>query len=173
MTTSPAQRLMSRRTRTLLPTATSLLRPKVTQEHEALRQSKKWQKKYYDRTARDLPELKEHQTVRIQLFGRSYEWQQARVTKQLPNRSYNAEAANGRTYRRNRVHLRKSKETFCKQPSGDSMTEPELPTKQTKPPAKTQETPPLPRKPIPQKTVTTRSGRTLNKPVYLKDYVLK
>ena len=164
---------MSRRTRTLLTTATSLLKPKVTQELEALRQSKERQKKYFDRTARDLPELKEHQSVRIQPLGRSQEWQQAKVIKQLPNRSYNVEAANGRTYRRNRVHLRESKETFCKQPIGDSMTELELPTKQTTPSKNTQETTAPPSKPRPQKTVTTRRGRTINKPVYLKDYVLK
>ena len=46
MTTSPVQRLMSRRTRKLLTTATSLLKPKVTQELEALRQAKERQKKY-------------------------------------------------------------------------------------------------------------------------------
>ena len=56
--TSPVQRLMSRRTRTRLPTADELLNPEavngVTQKIEKKRKKAKF---YYDRTAKKLPEL--------------------------------------------------------------------------------------------------------------------
>ena len=58
MTSSPAQWLMSRRTKTLLATTHSLLLPKnidLENEKWELRQRQQVQAKYYNRTARDLP----------------------------------------------------------------------------------------------------------------------
>ena len=63
---SPAQRLMSRRTRTLLPTATRLLKPQVVEgvaEKIKLRRQKA--KQSYDRGSKELPELKVGQPVRV------------------------------------------------------------------------------------------------------------
>ena len=63
---SPAQRLICRRTRTRLPTATSLLYPKVlenvTEKLKIKRQKAKW---YHDRSTRTLPELEIGQEVRV------------------------------------------------------------------------------------------------------------
>ena len=55
---SPAQRLMGGRTRTLWPTTKSLLEPRNPlnpREMEQLRLNQKRQAKYYNRTAPDLP----------------------------------------------------------------------------------------------------------------------
>ena len=57
MTTSPAQRLMSRRTKTLLPTTQSILLPRTIDleaEKKELRQRQQVQAKYYNRSAEDL-----------------------------------------------------------------------------------------------------------------------
>ena len=45
--TSPAQRLMSRRTRTLLPTATNLLYPKVPENVDQMLKLKRQKAKWY------------------------------------------------------------------------------------------------------------------------------
>ena len=71
MTTSPAQRLMSRRTKTLLPTTQSLLLPgaiNLENEKKELRQRQQAQAKYYNRSAKDLPSLSEGDVVRMKPF---------------------------------------------------------------------------------------------------------
>ena len=65
--TSPAQRLMSRRTKTDLPTCEKLLRPQVVEnfrEKDAQRKAK--QQRFYNRGATDLPPLDEGTRVRVQ-----------------------------------------------------------------------------------------------------------
>jgi hypothetical protein len=66
MSSSTVQRLVSRRTRTLLPTASQLLKPKVeegVQEKIKLRIQKA--KRYYDRGSASLPELQVEEKVRV------------------------------------------------------------------------------------------------------------
>ena len=59
MGTSPAQRLMGRRTRTLLPTHHNLLKPRVAEEtNRQLENRKKTQKRTYDKRSHPLPPLK-------------------------------------------------------------------------------------------------------------------
>ena len=74
--TSPAQRLMNRRTRTLLPTATNLLYPKVPVDvNDKLKWKRQKAKWYHDRSARALPEIEVGQEVRVyrkMLSDRSY-----------------------------------------------------------------------------------------------------
>ena len=68
---SPAQPLMRRRTRTLLPTTQPLLEPRNPlnpHEMEQLQLNQKRQAKYYNRTAHDLPTLKKGDTVRMKPF---------------------------------------------------------------------------------------------------------
>ena len=109
---SPAQSLMNRRTKTLLPTTASLLVPKLTYgQHASLQNSKRRQAWYHDRHARDLQPLREGVVVRMKPFQKhgTHEWKQAVVSKRLDERSYQVETATN-TYRRNRVHLRRSTE---------------------------------------------------------------
>ena len=63
---SPAQRLMSRRTRTLLPVSSNLLYPKVEEGvTEKLKIKRQKAKSYYDRGAKLLPKLEVGQEVRV------------------------------------------------------------------------------------------------------------
>ena len=114
--TSPVQRLMSRRTKTLLPTTANLLGPRVIKDqHHKLQLNKVRQAKYYNKGARDLPELKEGDVVRMNLTPDSFKQEdllKAKVKAQVGVRSYEVQTESGRKFRRNRIHLRKSNKTF-------------------------------------------------------------
>ena len=89
---SSAQGSLGRRTRTLLPMLSSLLKPqqydgKLVKTRKALRNSRsKW---YHDRGAKDLDELSEGDTVRIKpsILGKKH-WDYGKVVERLENRSY-------------------------------------------------------------------------------------
>lgn len=108
---SQAQRLMGRRTRTLLPTTQSLLEPRNPvnrYESEQVRLNQTRQAKYYHRSASDLPVPKAGETVRMKPFVLGQKsWDKAEVTRRLDERSFEIQSA-GTTYRRNRQHLVKA-----------------------------------------------------------------
>ena len=179
MTTSPAQRLMGRRTKTLLPTAQSLLMPKTTQpgiEKSQLKERQRAQAKYYNRNTRDLPTLSEGDVVRMKPFKLGAKsWPKAQVTARLDERSYTVETENGTVYRRNRQHLKKTPEPpiqpIQSDPVGGSSTpNPDVPS-----------IPTLPAEPVDKALGSTscesstdqhqRPQRDRRPPVYLKDYV--
>ena len=87
---SPAQGLISHRTRTLLPTSERLLKPKLAENV----QEEKWKTKtkqayYYNRNARDLPPLKTGDAVCIQPTNNAKAlWKKATVQEQVNVRSY-------------------------------------------------------------------------------------
>ena len=96
---SPAQRLMGRRPRTLLLTTKSLLEPRNplnSYEMQQLHLNQRRQAKHYNRTAHDLPTWSESlRTLSVwNLF----------LTCRLDERSYEVQAS-GTIYRRNRQHL--------------------------------------------------------------------
>ena len=63
---SPVQRLMGRRTRTLLPTSARLLKPKLPKPaKELLTKKREKQARYYNRGAKQLKELKQGDIVRM------------------------------------------------------------------------------------------------------------
>ena len=102
---SPAQRLMSRRTRTLLPVSSNLLYPKVEEGvTEKLKIKRQKAKSYHDRGAKLLPELEVGQEVRV-AGQRSKTWEAGTCVQKLSDRSYMVEV-NGATVRRNREALR-------------------------------------------------------------------
>lgn len=71
MTTSPAQRLMGRRTKTLIPTTQNFLMPKTNLprvEKSQLKERQQVQAKYYNRTTKELPTLSEGDVVRMKPF---------------------------------------------------------------------------------------------------------
>ena len=84
--TSPAQRLMSRRTRRQLPTATSLLYPKVVDRvQEKIKLKRQRAKAYYDRTAKVLRELEVGQEVRkLERIRKLHHSTRARHGRQQP-----------------------------------------------------------------------------------------
>lgn len=110
---SPARRLFSRRTRTLVPTAASLLKPSlVDDDPRRLADVKAQQSKRYNRTAKALPVLQKGDAVRIEPTRGSDVWRKGVIKAQLPNRSYDVQTEAGTTIRRTRRHLRQSKEVF-------------------------------------------------------------
>ena len=104
---SPAQRLMGRRTKTLLPTAEKLLLPKTIPptvvKSDCLRRQDT-QKQAYDKTSKPLSSLKPGDHVH---YRSGKMWLPAVVVDISEHpRSYTIQAPEGQTYRRNRVHLR-------------------------------------------------------------------
>ncbi|PFX15000.1 Uncharacterized protein K02A2.6 [Stylophora pistillata] len=184
---SPAQRLMSRRTKTLLPTVSQLLQPqssKPSDDRAKVVKRQQKQKWYYDRTAKDLKPLEKGDTVRMRpLRPGEKKWRKALVINKDDRRSYTVETSDGRAYRRNRVHLRKTQESpptiqqdHGSPPSNNPMSHkhaesPEAPT--TSIPSQT--SPDKSSKPQPlevnEEPPPARPSRTRRPPEHLKDYV--
>lgn len=112
---SPVQRLYNRRTRTFLPTTTKMLKPVISDPlivKEKLERRQDRQAKYYNQHAKDLPELKCGDAVRMKPVKLGEKaWKPATVTKELGKRSYQVRTPEGATYRRNRVDIRQTPET--------------------------------------------------------------
>lgn len=103
---SPAQRLMSRQTRTTLPVSKRLLEPKSYKPEEVRAQlfnKRLVQKMYYDKTSRPLQPLTEGQVVRLQT-PKGYD--RTGIVKETCKepRSYLIQSK-GQTYRRNRKYI--------------------------------------------------------------------
>ena len=98
---SPAQRLMSRRTRTLLPIAANLLYPKVEEGvTKMLKLKRQKAKSYHDRSSIVLSKLEIGQEVRV-AGQRNKTWEPGTCVEKLSDRSYMVEV-NGAIIRRNR-----------------------------------------------------------------------
>ena len=187
---SPAQRLMNRRTKTLLPTVTALLRPQVVDAQHTSRDIKRGQNRqavYYNRGASDKQALEEGDTVRLQPFklGRK-DWSKGTVIKRLDERSYVIGTPKG-VVRRNRQHLKKTTENYVQQPTEgavdfrrtDSMTPmrsipeidlpPEPETPDTDIPASTAAQPLERAHSTEQRDTVTRSGRAIKLPTRYRD----
>ena len=131
---SPAQLLMSRRLRSILPTTDKQLKPELASPN-AIRDRRelcqKRQKHYYDRSTRALPPLPASATVRFQKYPGA-EWKPATVIEPAgTQRSYNIQTDEGQTLRRNRRHLLQTDEsdTVPEDPTGD--LEPEIEVTET------------------------------------------
>ena len=173
MGTSPAQRFFGRRTKTLLPVTTGLLRPQgidpeSTKERRKISQAK--QAHYYNKHAKDLDALEEGDIVRMRPFQLNKKtWDKALVKRKLDDRSYEVEA-NDTSYRRDRVDLRRTQEgPSDEEPAAASETH-DVPLAPA--PADTAViTPPV--TPVPPATtvLSARPQRVRREPAYLKDFV--
>ena len=108
--------MFGRRTRTLLPTTSYLLKPKVQEDvKEKLLKQKSKQAKYYNQNTKGLPPLQTGEVVRVdpKPGDREGKWFKARVEDQVDIQSYEVRTEDGRLYRRNRRQLRQSKEPFA------------------------------------------------------------
>lgn len=109
---SPAQLLMSRRLRSIIPTTDAQLQPKVLDPHkveEKLRLKQEKQKHYFDQHAKHLPTLEKGDRIRVQMGSH---WKPGVVTEDAGTpRSYRIRTDEGREYRRNRRALMKSPES--------------------------------------------------------------
>ena len=179
MTTSPAQRLMGRWTKTLLPTAQSLLKPKTTQseiERSQLKERQRAKAKYYNRNTKDLPTLNEGDVVRMKPFKLGAKsWLKTQVTARLDKRSYTVEAENGTVYRRNRQHLKETSESPIQPIQSDPVNDSSIPNPDSP------SIPTLSAEPVDKPPGSTscesnteqhqRPRRDRRPPAYLKDYV--
>lgn len=119
---SPAQRLMSRRTRTLLPIAANLLYPKVEEGvTKMLKLKRQKAKSYHDRSSIVLPELEIGHEVRV-AGQRNKTWEAGTCVEKLSDRSYMVEV-NGAIIRRNRETL-KPKRDIGPHNQGETKTPP-------------------------------------------------
>ena len=108
MTTSPVQRLMSRRTRSFLPCDAHKYNPEVEQNvKQQLEAKREKSKELYDKHTRPLPKLHNGQCVTIKTHPhiKNSGWKRGKVIKLVAPRSYIVEVQ-GIRYRRNRVHIR-------------------------------------------------------------------
>jgi hypothetical protein len=172
---SPAQRLMSRRTKTLLPTTAKLLTPRVVENHhQEIVKGQERQAKYYNRGAKYLPRLRKEDKVRIQDHGQGLKKSpsvKATVKAEVGIRSYEVETQDGRVLRRNRSHLRK---TTCTEDEVDKTPQTEIHTDEDRESNQTEERQSKQAVDCQREQkveIRTRSGRLVNKPAYLKDYV--
>ncbi|UYV80706.1 K02A2.6-like, partial [Cordylochernes scorpioides] len=100
---SPAQRLLSRRTKTILPISKELLRPCIQKDVTLkLRRSRNKQKFYYDKGSRDEPTFKIGQEVYLRENRRN--WKPATIVREDGPRSYTVQNNKG-LYRRNQSHI--------------------------------------------------------------------
>ena len=111
---SPAQRLLNRRTRTLIPTTSELLKPRgeeiMKKDRQIIDKATRLRERHYNKTAKDLKPLEEGDVIRMKPFQLGdKEWKKAIVIKRLDDRSYDIETKQG-VLRRNREDLRKTKE---------------------------------------------------------------
>ena len=65
LTTSPVQRFMNRRTRTMIPTTAKLLKPGVIKEIDRQQSTVKKQMRYHNNGAKSLPPLKVGDVVQM------------------------------------------------------------------------------------------------------------
>ena len=156
LNSSPAQRMFGRRTKTNMPTVTSLLKPKLIENIKVKKEeSKNKQSKYYNRGAKELSELERGDIVRIKPQSGKV-WEKAKVIAKVDVRSYTVKTEDGRIYRRNRRHLKKTSESFHDSFMPD--IDPTAMPKESIPPPKPNVTPPR------------RSSRKRKTPKYLEQY---
>lgn len=168
MNESPAQMLMGRVLRSTLPCSSAVLQQSTPQHvHSRLQDLQSRQQRYYNRDAKPLPELVPGSTVHMQTRRG---WEPAVVMhKRDEPRSYTVQTPAGKTFRRNRRHLRKIHPSLCKDTDPDEHSEVILP--QT--PRSADPSPPDPPMSADNSSVRhTRSGRAVRNPARYRDFVM-
>ena len=120
---SPAQLLMGRQLRSILPSTNQQLKPKTVDHNTFLSRRMKLQaeqKAYYDRSAYPLPPLKTGDPVYVQMA--KGDWKPAQITATAkPPRSFQVRTDDGAEYRRNRRFL---KQRPTREPTSPGRTTP-------------------------------------------------
>ncbi|XP_055690611.1 uncharacterized protein K02A2.6-like isoform X3 [Lutzomyia longipalpis] len=123
---APVERLMSRKTRNPLSTTMNSLAPKTVKKNtQNLKEVREKQKMYADRNAKELDQLPVGSKVRVQERDKS--WTSGKVVDRVSDRSYNVELDDGRTVRRNRHFLHKTKAENLSSPIANSPGDIQLP----------------------------------------------
>jgi hypothetical protein len=191
MTTSPAQRLMGRQTRALMPVSDSKLEHReIDSKGEAMKKEDKRVRegKY---SGKEFSMLKVGENVRIQPYSKdTREWKEGKIEKQITSRSYQVKTSDGKSLRRNRQHLREKPTsthtipatdrrplniTTCRSTPESNESQPKENTERPKPTeAVVSEqsiptTKPESRTEAKTQTTTTRAGREIKKPARYRD----
>lgn len=104
---SPVQKLMSRRTRTTIPTTEALLKPGVIDGvYENIKRKRQQAKAAYDKHAKPLPKLHVGEPVRLQPVNPKALWEKGSCVAKIGPRSYLIETESGNLYRRNHKFIR-------------------------------------------------------------------
>lgn len=124
MSQCPAERLFGRKIRSRLPE----LRPTEVNEdiHHQLASKHRGQKESYDQRAKRWEHISPGQTVRMIPPGERL-WKKAKVISDLGNNSFMVKLEDGRLFRRNRVDLRLTGETFSAGEEDEIISESETP----------------------------------------------
>jgi len=132
----PAQLMFGRRTRTRLPTASTLLSsPSAAEAKQALNKAKQRQASYYNHGAKQRATLPLDQTVRVR-YDRK-DWRKAKVTRVLLHWSYKVTFDDGTTRRRTSCHVGISSEPPIIFDDNDLESSPPPSTADVPPPAAT------------------------------------
>ena len=108
LNTSPAQRLLGRRTKSMVLTTETLLKPSYPYSYDEA-QNKEDRKLKQRGIGRELSQLHIGSNVRVQpLRPHARELEEATIRKKLTGRSYEVEKENGQIYWRNRRFLRQT-----------------------------------------------------------------
>ena len=162
MLTSPAQRLLGRRTRANLPITKDLLKP-YGMKSEKFKTEEKQRKsaEYYNQGAKELKPLTEGQSVRMKPFALGDRvWKKGQISKRLDERSYEVQVGDGNLVRRNRGHLKPTSEPVTLQVNKDNDKPPDKPPIIPKPMLPDQEE----RKPKEAKTPIAKPKEMPSKP---------
>jgi transposase InsO family protein len=168
--TSPAQRLMSRITRTRIPILEHKLKPKVVKAYKEIKANQQRQSEYFNKHTKIRADFKVGDVVRVKPTRGKY-WTKGEIIQQLGQRSYTVRTEKGHVIRRSSKFLKATKEQLVPLPPPElHATLPEqqepAPPQQHEPPPEQQE-----EQPEQQPLVKTRSGRVVVPPRrYIEEY---
>ena len=178
---SPAQRFIGRRTQFQLPITDKLLKPNLIKGIPKIQKKKlENQKKYYNRSSRNLKVLKPGDVIRLQPNPGEKYWKKGKVVEEISPRKYKV-SVNGKYYVRNRKFLRYTTEGGDEIESSseyeDSGPEVEAPTGRVEIEMDASPEQQGPINPQHQDQVQdnepykTQRGREIRRPRYLNDFV--
>ena len=112
MNSSPNQRLMSRNTRTSIPTAVENLKPRIVENvPETIGRRREISKKYYDKSTQQRRDLEVGENVMVQLRqGQDKSWTPGKVLEKQKDRAYDVRV-NDTVYRRDELHVKPNTST--------------------------------------------------------------
>ncbi|XP_068675962.1 uncharacterized protein [Montipora foliosa] len=192
---SPGQKLMSRRSRSTIPTTEALLKPGVIDGvYENIKRKRQQAKATYDKHSKPLPELHVGEPVRLQPVNPKAPLEKGSCVAKIGPRSYLIETEGGNLYRRNRKFIRQdpSQELAPSDSSGTNLpshaesptgslpdAKADSPSKQAPTMRQTHERHQSKSNAVeetvtsqPQQAVVTRGGRTSVRPSRFDDFVI-